>query len=281
MSEELNLELKELKLDVVQSPVDERDWKVETTLYVGTFPEILDPRHDMLPVRDQGRQGSCAAMSGAAMKEVQERVDMGIKEYFSPQYIYNLRNNQDSSGMFMRDLMKILKNDGDCLEKTYPYNTTGEVTEKARSEASKYVIKSYAAIDTIDGLKEAIWANGAAIIAVPVYNYSKRMWKQDEGDEFLGGHAMCVIGYTDEGFIIRNSWSDRWGDGGYTILPYGDWDLIWELWTTIDVVIPKPEPVEPEPIEPEPVEPEDEPTEPESNDNFIVRFFKWIASLFN
>ena len=38
-----------------------------------------------------------------------------------------------------------------------------------------------------------------------------------------GGHAFVIIGYTPEGFIIQNSWSTRWGSGGFAVLTYADW----------------------------------------------------------
>ena len=43
----------------------------------------------------------------------------------------------------------------------------------------------------------------------------------------IGGHAFVIVGYTPEGFIIRNSWGDKWGrwDGrpGHAIWTYADW----------------------------------------------------------
>ena len=42
------------------------------------------------------------------------------------------------------------------------------------------------------------------------------------GEQFLGGHAICVVGYDDSKkcFICRNSWSSQWGIGGYFYMPY-------------------------------------------------------------
>lgn len=37
------------------------------------------------------------------------------------------------------------------------------------------------------------------------------------------GHAFAIIGYTAHGFLIHNSWGERWGAGGLAILPYADW----------------------------------------------------------
>ena len=30
-----------------------------------------------------------------------------------------------------------------------------------------------------------------------------------------GGHAVCLVGYDEQSFIIRNSWGTEWGDGGF------------------------------------------------------------------
>lgn len=41
-------------------------------------------------------------------------------------------------------------------------------------------------------------------------------------DKPLGGHAACAVGYDDskEVFMVRNSWSRKWGDEGYFYMPY-------------------------------------------------------------
>lgn len=40
-----------------------------------------------------------------------------------------------------------------------------------------------------------------------------------------GGHAIAIVGYTRDGFIIQNSWGEDWGIGGFALLPYEDWLL--------------------------------------------------------
>ena len=37
-----------------------------------------------------------------------------------------------------------------------------------------------------------------------------------------GGHAIALVGYTSQGFIIQNSWGTRWGKNGFALLPYED-----------------------------------------------------------
>ena len=39
----------------------------------------------------------------------------------------------------------------------------------------------------------------------------------------IGGHAFCLVGYNDVGFLVQNSWGPEWGSKGFATLPYDDW----------------------------------------------------------
>jgi C1A family cysteine protease len=228
-------------LNVRPSPADARDYRASAIYPIISLPAELDLRPKLQPIRDQGSQGACAAMAGAAMKECQEFTDSLLNEYFSPQFIYNLRDG-DGDGMYMRDLMNILRKTGDCTEKAFPYGSVGKPPQNALNEAKSYIIQSYASISTVEELKTALYLNGVCIIAVPVYNFTERMWYQNPGEEYLGGHSMAIVGYNKDGFIIRNSWSETWGDKGYCVMPYADLPLAWEVWSTVDDRSTPPEP---------------------------------------
>jgi hypothetical protein len=240
--------MKEYKLNILKSPPDYRDWKVSAIFPKVALPETLDYRSDMLPVRDQGSRGSCAAFASAAMKEWQESKDIGLKEYLSPEFIYANRENPKEEGMYTRDLLEILKEKGVCLESMFPYGTSGMPSVEALMNASKHKISNYAAVHSIDEAKTALFLNGPCLIAFPVYNYTERFWYQYPGQSFLGGHLVLKDGYTKDGFIIRNSWDDDWGKGGYCIMPFEDFGRQWEIWSSIDAksIDPTPSPV-PEP----------------------------------
>jgi C1A family cysteine protease len=189
--------------------------------------------------RDQGQQGSCSAQTVAAVKEWQEYVDMKYKEYMSPQFVYDNRQNQNSEGMMPRDTMKILQKIGIVPEKDYPYGTNKEITEDLKEKASKYKIKAYARVNNVDSLMKALYLNGPCYIAFPVFNPNNmEFWKQEfPSQPMLGGHAVCVVGYIKNAFIIRNSWSIQWGDKGYTYYPFNDFIHHWEIWTILDRVL--------------------------------------------
>jgi hypothetical protein len=42
----------------------------------------------------------------------------------------------------------------------------------------------------------------------------------DPKGELYGGHAVTIVGYDDRGFLIKNSWGEAWGEGGYATLLY-------------------------------------------------------------
>jgi C1A family cysteine protease len=51
----------------------------------------------------------------------------------------------------------------------------------------------------------------------------------------IGGHAVMAVGYNDsvQRFLVRNSWVNGWGTGGYFTIPYAyltDSDLADDFW---------------------------------------------------
>ena len=56
-------------------------------------------------------------------------------------------------------------------------------------------------------------------------------WKKT-GD-IQGYHAVAVIGYDSNGFIIRNSWGDSYGHDGYAYIKNEDMQRAKESWTLI------------------------------------------------
>jgi len=151
-------------IGALRSPDDFRDHIAEMSLsrqrsLVG-LPETLNLRFKLPAIRNQGSQGTCAAQTAAAIREWQECVEFGYDKHMSPQFVYNLRSNYPSAGMYGRNVMDILLKNGICRESTYSYGTIEEpskVSQTARNEASKHLIKEYARVTTLLGAKQSLY----------------------------------------------------------------------------------------------------------------------------
>jgi C1A family cysteine protease len=247
---------KDMSFLMKKSPPDERDWiydekhnlphsdKLIGAPTASPLPEVLDYRPDLLPPRNQGNESSCFAFSVSCVKEWQEKKNVNFNGYFSPQFFYNNRSDtSEDGGMYSRDVMKILKEIGICSESDYPYSGNGienkyQIPQKCFENARNFRILNFASVKSIDGLKRALYDNGPCLIAFPIFNFGKYPWIKGPDDDELGGHAVVVVAYNKEGFVIRNSWGADWGlswnGNGYTTYPYSHWGKHWEIYTVID-----------------------------------------------
>jgi len=215
------------------SPTDNRDWVLEKLIPMSVnLPPKVDLRKYLPIVRDQGNKGTCTAQAASCMKEYHERIDIGLKGHLSPMFVYSRRENAPEDGMWPRDAMKILQKDGIVREEMSPY-----YYDDVYKLDGDFKIKNYAQIESVQGMKEALFTQGPCIIAVPSWNDGKEMWIQGESDKFLFGHAMAVVGYDDtkQHFILRNSWGDNWGDKGYCYMKYEDFKYSYECWSSVDL----------------------------------------------
>lgn len=128
--------------------------------------------------------------------------------------IYRKRSNV-GDGMSFKEALHFLKHEG------------------VKSNAGLIKIKKYAMIGSIEPLKQAILLNGPCVGGLLVYDsISCKFW--EKGYNCEGGHAISIVGWNKEGFIIRNSWGTSFCNKGYTVIPYEDFDNFMEIWTIID-----------------------------------------------
>jgi len=223
--------------NITPSPRDDRDLNIDMILdeYV-KIPRVLDWSSHLLEVRNQGVQGTSLAQAGSCILEWINRKIYKTEMRMSPQFIYNNREDNNSTVMCGRDLMKLLKSYGCCTENSCPYNVNNTTNSSSMlSEATEHAIGGYARVQTIETLKMAIFAFGPCVITFPVFNHTSYMWKQHNSEEKLGGHAMTIIGYNSSGFILRNSWGKYWEHDGHCIYPYADWGYHDEVWCIADL----------------------------------------------
>jgi len=221
------------KLNLKKSEPDSRDIVLKTVKQV-VVPETYDLRKMLFPVANQGNEGSCSAYTAACIKEYHEHLQNRKLIHMSTDYIYSQRAGKPEEGMTPKETMEILYKQGSLPSSLWKskYNSflSGAVVEVARN----FKISGYGKVTDLKALKQSILNYGVGYFAIPVYNSGSQPWVQNPGEELLGGHAIAVVGWTKEGFILRNSWGEEWGDQGYTIFPFSDWGKQWEAWFAID-----------------------------------------------
>ncbi|EHI99379.1 peptidase C1A papain [Clostridium sp. DL-VIII] len=241
------------KYDLVKDKVDSRDLMYGKRHVVESeiLPKKIDLREKCSPVVDQGQLGSCTA--NAIVSGLREFMLLNDNrnhfERLSRLFLYWWERDLEGSvyrdsGASLRDGMKVLKNEGVCLEASWPYDIKtfeNSPTEKELEEAKNYTISGYQRIKSIDEIKHALLIEHLVVFGITVYESFETV-KTDgivpvpkEGEKELGGHALCIVGYDDNfnngSFIVRNSWGDSWGDKGYCYIPYSMFEYLMDIWT--------------------------------------------------
>ena len=155
---------------ILPSPEDPRDYRLrevingdrQVCLTQQAGERLLGelPKHYRIPGFekdinhfDQGESGMCGACAGAYTRHAREKKQTLFANKFSPAYIYAHRSGieDDTEGMFIRDIFNILKNYGCCSWKNFPgfgtYKQIRKTYKKYAAKldpiAAKYKIDSY------------------------------------------------------------------------------------------------------------------------------------------
>ncbi|MBD2598238.1 C1 family peptidase [Nostoc spongiaeforme FACHB-130] len=225
----------------------------ETFLYL---PEFVDLSYWCSPVEDQGSLNSCTAHAGIALIEYAQKKSSGNYTDASPLFLYqvtrNLMQREGDSGASVRDTMKAMVAFGVCPEEYWPYNEdkfNEEPTSFCYSFAENYKTIKYFRLDygqiskyaLLSQVKLLLVAEIPCIFGFTLYNsvYDEVNFSRghiplpSQRDKVIGGHTVVAVGYHDRKIIenedgerfegallIRNSWGNRWGQGGYGWMPY-------------------------------------------------------------
>jgi C1A family cysteine protease len=204
------------------------------------LPAEVDLRPIMPPVYDQGQLGSCTANAIAAAFDVARHIAGAA--FMSPSRLFIYFNERtvegtvkSDSGAQIRDGIKTLKTDGVAPESLWPY----EISKFAKkppagvfAAALKNEALDYARVPATQAAIQGVLAGGRpVVVGFTVYESFESQAVATTGimpmptlfEQALGGHAVLVVGYKLIGkklyWIVRNSWGETWGDGGYFYMP--------------------------------------------------------------
>ena len=232
--------------------------RINTTPFFGKkkrkLPWKVDLRNKLLPAYSQGPLGSCTANATAGLLQFHLWNILPVHRRPSRLYLwYYAKVDSDepdpraNRGCPTDSPLKAAKK-GACREEDYwPYEPENWVvknpdtdkeeilqkvpSDEAQAHADIY-IDDYAELSVrpLLDIRTALAKRQPVAAGFMVLKYFHEVRKNnstvrmpnlpDDGEG--GGHAMLIVGYDDREklLIIRNSWSERWGDDGYCYLPY-------------------------------------------------------------
>ena len=240
MLEKQSLEMLKLKKNskykVQSDHHDNRDLIYKSTEQ--PLRDVVDLRNWASPIEDQRRLGSCVsnAIVGAyellLNKDVpKEFVDLSrLFVYYNARLIEGSPN--EDTGLYLRDGIKAVKDKGICKESLWPYNISKfaiKPNDASYLDAHHRNIKNYHRITTVEDVLDALNNNRPVVLAMDVYDNFDYLNPVDfiismpKGSEsFVGGHAVCLVGYDlpRQLILARNSFGKDWGLDGYFCIPF-------------------------------------------------------------
>lgn len=185
-------------------------------------------------IKDQGNCGACVAFSLCAVWEIQ----LKLHDYrrfrnidLSEAYLFFCSSRDCRRGWDFESALRFALAVGTCDESCFPY--TGSQQECIPCTDQPYRmrrIRDWNAIDDDDIKKHTISKHGPLLAGMKVYEdfkyYSNGIYEYIAGD-FLGNHAVSIIGYndTEEYWICKNSWGTGWGESGWFKIKYGECNI--------------------------------------------------------
>ncbi|WP_168196400.1 C1 family peptidase [Bdellovibrio sp. NC01] len=198
-----------------------------------------DGQNWVSPILDQGNCGSCVAFASIGVLETQYKISSLLPQFnvkFSPQHLFACGGGACNWGWMPESAARYIQRNGVPDEACMPYisGATGQdVACRASCSDSaqrSFKISSYSSptrgSQNLQALKQAL-LQGPVVTTLTVYAdfmaYAGGVYKHTTG-EYMGGHAISIIGYDDakQAFIIRNSWGEEWGEKGFGYVAYDD-----------------------------------------------------------
>ncbi|MET0388080.1 MAG: C1 family peptidase [Polyangiales bacterium] len=241
---------KKRKLDACPDRVDVRDWLYQPTL--APLPDTLVNCHLVPSILDQGSEGACTGFALAAVINF-HLARRNLARGVSPYMLYDMARHYDEwpgasyEGSSARGAMKGWAAHGVCSDESWPSAGTITLDERLAKEAALTPGGAFyrVAHRNLRDMHAALAESGILYATLMVHQgwdapgpNTIEVHFPDAGSvrslelpvitrkgRAEDGHAVAIVGYTSDGFIVQNSWGSDWGHGGFALLPYEDYLL--------------------------------------------------------
>ena len=175
-----------------------------------------------VPIRNQGQCGSCWAFATIAPIEYLYTYISGKPIHISEQELISCNSHGYSCNGGWWDYDDMKKN-GVYLNSSFPYDGINEPCKLVKPYDDIHVIEWYYIENDIEEIKNALMYSPVATsvsVSDDFYKYIDGVFDYDSKGPI--NHAVVLVGWDDslESWILRNSWSERWGMNGYMYIKY-------------------------------------------------------------
>ena len=250
--EDVSLSRGRHKFDAFPDRIDIRDWTYEP--HLRPLPDLIVNCDSVPDILDQGTEGACTGFALAAVINYLLAA-RNIRRQVSARMLYEMARRYDEwpgesyEGSSARGAMKGWLAHGVCPWEKWPAERHGtqhlspEVAELATwtpggayyRVTHRNIRDMHAALAEVGILYVTLMVHEgwfqpsgkpAEVSYVENGNLHTRSFPLIERKgQASDGHAVAIVGYTREGFIVQNSWGPGWGKDGFALLPYEDYVL--------------------------------------------------------
>lgn len=185
------------------------------------------------PIKHQGPCGSCVDFGTIATVEAAYHLQLGRPlTNFSEQDVVNCFANFGRGGCsasWADEVLEFIMTRGLVKSKGWYGNTSLDSDYKAKvlecDEKPKLVPEKlvdycfYVNLPDDQKLMELVYNMGPVIVPISTYDRSLLYLKDAPYvtgcGRRSGGHVIAMVGWTEEYFILKNSWGSNWGSNGY------------------------------------------------------------------
>jgi C1A family cysteine protease len=185
------------------------------------------------PVKNQGACGSCWAFSAIGAIEsayaITNKMQVPLlSEEQLVQCAGSVYGNEGCGGGWMNASFQYAAVHGICLGSLYPYTSGNGVTGKCKVDVEAQ--GNYTVVDYSDVPEGNCLALNQAVVNQPIsVAVDALAWQLYIGGTMPHGvcghkldHGVLLTGYTENYWIIKNSWGKGWGIQGYIHVAKGD-----------------------------------------------------------
>lgn len=167
------------------------------------------------PVKDQGDCGACWAFSATGAMEGGQFIYRHESVSVSEQELIDCDTEDNGcGGGLMTGAFLYAMGGGVCSEEDYPYHAKDEDCKLCHHAAVRP--RNYEEVESEDGLalKKAVSLAPVSVAIEadsPVFQHYKSGVIDDESCGASLNHGVLAVGYTEDYWIVKNSWGEDWG----------------------------------------------------------------------